>query len=80
MSFRLELDLGNGKPKYYEVGCRYCEVLASFIIDRHPTFPSAFERAIQLGWDAEQDISGHVRYSCPSCTRSKEQEHEDRED
>jgi len=74
MSFRLELDLGNGAPKYYAVSCRYCEGIASFPIDLYPTFPAAFERAIQIGWDAEQKISGPIRYSCPNCTRSKEQQ------
>lgn len=72
MPFRLELAHGNGKPRYWEVLCDYCEVVASFACAEHPDFPAAFKHAMSSGWDAEQDARGRVRYSCPSCTNRGE--------
>ena len=67
MSFRLELAHGNGRPRYWEVSCDYCEVVGSFPVAEFPDFPAAFDRAVSLGWTMPEEVRG-IRYSCPSCT------------
>ena len=67
MGFRLELAFGNGKPKYWEVGCDYCTAISHFPVERFATFPDAFNQSFREGWDCKQDGHGRHHYSCPSC-------------
>ena len=73
MSFRLELGAENGKPRYWEVHCDYCEVVGSFPVSEFPDFPAAFDRAVSLGWTLPECVRG-IRYSCPSCTAAAREE------
>ncbi len=73
MSFRLELGAENGKPRYWEVSCDFCEVVGSFPFAQFTDFPAAFKHAVLSGWSVAETARG-IRYSCPSCTAGREEE------
>ena len=66
MSFRLELAHGNGRPRYWEVLCDFCEVVAHFPCVDFDAFTDAAERARALGWDTERGAR-RLMYLCPQC-------------
>ncbi len=67
MGFRMEFSNGNGRPRFWEVSCDYCEMVGHFPIAEYPDFPAAFWEALRLGWDVNQGPRG-TRYTCPTCT------------
>lgn len=73
MSFRVEFPNGNGRPRFWEVGCDFCEVVGSLSLHEFPDFPSAFERVVKLGWDVVETARG-LRYACPQCAPKEEED------